>query len=158
MENQNYAGFWIRFVAYIIDMILLGAVISIIVFPLMGALGYGAYGQMSGGEMTEDDTAGLISMIYGAGAVIQIIQLVAWWLYSALLESSAKQATVGKMALGLKVVDKNGERLSFGTATLRYIGKIISGMILLIGYIMAAFTAKKQALHDMIASTYVVKK
>ena len=83
--------------------------------------------------------------------------MVVSWLYFALLESSPKQATLGKMALGIKVTDLDGNRISFGRATGRFFAKIISGVILMIGYIMAAFTAKKQALHDIIASTLVIK-
>ena len=82
----------------------------------------------------------------------------AQWLYFALMESSSKQATLGKMALGIIVTDLNGNRLSFGRATGRYFGKIISGAILMIGYIMAGFTEKKQALHDIIAGCLVVNR
>jgi len=84
--------------------------------------------------------------------------MAATWLYYALMESSKHQATIGKLALGLKVTDMNGQRISFARATGRYFGKIISGMILLIGYIMAGFTEKKQALHDIMANCLVVKR
>jgi len=80
------------------------------------------------------------------------------WLYYALMESSKNQGTLGKMALGLKVTDMEGNRVSFGRATGRYFGKIISGMIMMIGYILAGLTEKKQALHDIMASCLVVKK
>jgi uncharacterized RDD family membrane protein YckC len=72
------------------------------------------------------------------------------------MESSSRQATVGKIALGLRVTDLNGERITFLRATGRYFGKIISGMILYIGFIMAAFTEKRQALHDLMAECLVV--
>jgi uncharacterized RDD family membrane protein YckC len=74
------------------------------------------------------------------------------------MESSKYQASVGKLALGLILVDLDGNRIDFSKALLRNIGKIVSAFILGIGYLMAAFTDKKQALHDMIASTLVVKK
>ena len=74
------------------------------------------------------------------------------------MESSSNQATVGKMALGIQVTDLEGNRISFGKALGRNLAKIISALIFYIGFIMAAFTAKKQALHDMIAGTLVVKK
>jgi len=80
------------------------------------------------------------------------------WLYEALLTSSEKQATVGKMAFGLVVTDVEGHRISFARATGRHFAKYISGFILFIGFIMVAFTEKKQGLHDMIASTVVVKQ
>jgi uncharacterized RDD family membrane protein YckC len=75
------------------------------------------------------------------------------------MESSVHQGTLGKMALGLTVTDMQGRRVSFGRATGRYFAKMITGMIpLAIGYIMAGFTEKKQALHDMIASCLVLRK
>jgi uncharacterized RDD family membrane protein YckC len=83
------------------------------------------------------------------------IGLLGSWIYEAAMESSSKQATLGKMALGLKVTDLEGRRISFARATGRHFSKIISGCILLIGYIMAGFTQRKQALHDMIAGTLV---
>jgi uncharacterized RDD family membrane protein YckC len=85
--------------------------------------------------------------------------LVLQWLYYAWMESSEHQATLGKMALGLIVTDLDDRRVSFARATGRFFAKIISGLIpLAIGYIMAGFTEKKQALHDMIASTLVLRK
>lgn len=156
--SGSYAGFWIRFVAYIIDAIILSTVCFVIIIPVFGALGFSAYGSMPSGEVSEDQLASIMAMLSGAGLVLQLASVAVGLLYFALMESSAKQGTVGKMALGLKVVGKNGERINFGQAVIRYIGKIISGMILMIGYIMAGFTEKKQALHDMIAGTYVIKK
>ena len=123
----EYAGFWIRFLAAFIDGILL-FVVQLILRAII------------------DDTI-----------VLNLINLVVDWLYFAGMESSAKQATLGKMALGLTVTDLNGNRISFLRATGRYFAKFISALILLIGYIMVAFTAKKQALHDIIAGTLVVK-
>jgi len=81
-----------------------------------------------------------------------------WWLYYALMESSGRQATLGKMALGIKVVDRQGGRISFARATGRYFAKILSGLILMIGYLMAGFTSRKQALHDMVAGCLVVNR
>jgi uncharacterized RDD family membrane protein YckC len=71
---------------------------------------------------------------------------------------SMKGATIGKMALGIKVTDLNGERITFGRATGRYFGKILSGLTLCIGYIIAGFSQQKQALHDILAKTLVVNK
>jgi uncharacterized RDD family membrane protein YckC len=79
------------------------------------------------------------------------------WLYFALLESSERGATVGKMAMGLRVVTSDGQRLSFMNATGRYFAKILSAIILFIGFIMVAFADKKRGLHDMIAGTLVIK-
>ena len=80
------------------------------------------------------------------------------WLYFAGLESSSKQATPGKMAMGIQVTDLNGHRISFGRATARYLGKILSSMILMIGYLMVLFTARKQGLHDLLAGCLVVRR
>jgi uncharacterized RDD family membrane protein YckC len=80
------------------------------------------------------------------------------WVYEAMMLSSEKQATVGKMVLGLVVTDLNGSRISFGRATGRHFAKWLSALILGIGFLMVAFTEKKQALHDMIADTLVVDR
>jgi uncharacterized RDD family membrane protein YckC len=98
--------------------------------------------------------AGIFAMIGTSWLIGMAIQVF----YFTLMESSKAQGTVGKMALGIKVTDINGAKLDFGKAFVRSLSRIVSGMILLIGYIMAAFTEKKQALHDIIAGTVVVKK
>jgi uncharacterized RDD family membrane protein YckC len=89
--------------------------------------------------------------IWAVGVVIQL-------LYFAYFESSEKQATFGKQALGLIVTDTNGDRITFVKGIVRYLAKIVSGLTLLIGYLIQPFTEKKQALHDMIAGTLVFKK
>ena len=133
----SYGGFWIRVVAYIIDAILLSIASGILGF----VTGVGLYG---GGLAHFDFFTNGASLVIG-------------WLYFALMESSARGATVGKMAVGLRVVTDRGERLDFGHATGRYLAKIISALILGIGFIMVAFTDRKRGLHDMIANTVVVK-
>lgn len=84
--------------------------------------------------------------------------VIARWLYFVLMEISSKKATLGKMALGLEVVDLNYNRISFGKATGRHFGKIISAVILDFGFMMAGFTDRKQGLHDMMSGCLVVKK
>jgi uncharacterized RDD family membrane protein YckC len=86
-----------------------------------------------------------------------VLSLVLSWLYFAVMESGTGQATVGKRALGLKVTNARGERISFGQATGRHFGKYLSSLILLIGYLMMIWDGKKQTLHDKMADTYVVK-
>jgi len=95
--------------------------------------------------------------------VSSMLPMVAWatsfsmaWLYLALFESSDSMATPGKMALGLRVTKAYGERIGFGQATGRFFGKILSSQICSIGFLMAAFTERKQALHDQLADTYVI--
>jgi uncharacterized RDD family membrane protein YckC len=87
-----------------------------------------------------------------------VLAILINWLYYASQESGAAQATFGKKALGLKVTTLSGGRISFGQATGRYFGKLISGLILLIGYLMMLWDNKKQTLHDKMAGTLVVKK
>jgi len=143
----EYAGFWRRFAAAMID----GAIVSIAGAIIGGVVGgmIGFYLGSSGSNETE--------ITRSAGVAGNIIGPVLHWLYFTIMESSARAATFGKSALGICVTDLNGDRISFGRANARYWSKIISALILLIGYIMAGFTAKKQALHDMIGGTLVVR-
>ena len=102
---------------------------------------------------------GLISAVLGKNTgLASLVGILVAWLYYAVQESSEKQATLGKQALGIVVTDLEGKRIDFVKATIRYFSKILSTLILMIGYIMAAFTEKKQALHDMIAGTLVVNR
>jgi uncharacterized RDD family membrane protein YckC len=93
-------------------------------------------------------------MIFGGG-VLAALTIGAGWLYEALMESSSYQATLGKMIFGMKVTDLYGNRISFGRATGRHFAKILSGLILCIGFIMVGLTERKQGLHDLIAGTLV---
>jgi len=144
-------------VAYIIDDIIMGFVGFLISLPFIGGIIFSAIGIGENTENTENmvkGIAGIIGSIIGLTVVVAILG----WLYFALMESSKTQATLGKMALGLKVTDLEGNQISFARATGRYFGKIISGMIMYIGYILAGLTEKKQALHDIMASCLVVRK
>jgi uncharacterized RDD family membrane protein YckC len=138
-----YAGFWLRFAAYLIDSILLG----LIFFPL--GLGLGLIMGATGNNQNPE-------LMLGLNGGLNMVSLVVTWLYSSLLESSSWQGTVGKKLIGLRVTDLDGRRISFGRATGRHFGKILSGLICLVGFIMAAFTEKHQALHDQLAGTLVL--
>lgn len=145
-----YAGFWLRFIALLIDWIILGFVLGIaVILPLLGR----ELDSFRGGNPFD-----MFPLYSPRFLAIRGLLLMGGWIYFALLESSARQATLGKKALGLEVTDMQGRRVSFGRATGRYFGKLISGFILLIGYIMAGFTEKKQALHDILAGTLVIRK
>ncbi|MGZ8558538.1 MAG: RDD family protein [Chitinophagaceae bacterium] len=98
-----------------------------------------------------------ILLVIGGDVFGNILSLVMSWLYYASLESGTAQATFGKRAMGLKVVTTDGQRISFGEASGRYFGKILSALILLIGYLMMIWDDKKQTLHDKMANTLVVK-
>ncbi len=146
-----YAGFWLRLAAYLIDSLLLGIVVGVFIFmPLIG--------QSGAGGISPDNFWALYMDTSRQGIARRLLVVMAAWLYWALLESSALQATPGKRALGLIVTDLQGRRISFARASGRFFGKAISGFLLMAGYIMAAFTAKKQALHDMIAGCLVIRK
>lgn len=144
-----YAGFWSRFVAFMIDRMIVVAG-SCVVSVCIGSM-FGARGSMRMGP------SGTWSTI-AVDVAFHLTSIVTSWLYYALMESSRWQATLGKMALGVVVTDLVGNRISIGRATGRHFAKWVSGIILLVGYMMAGWTAKKQALHDMIAGTLVVKR
>jgi uncharacterized RDD family membrane protein YckC len=151
----QYAGFWRRFVAHLIDQIVVGIAAFVVLLPGLALLGVG----IGAGIMEESESAvGLIFAAIAAYLVAIMLIVIGQWLYYALMESSSRQATLGKLALGIVVTDLSGSRVSFGRATGRYFGKILSGMIMCIGYIMAGFTERKQALHDIMASCLVVLK
>jgi uncharacterized RDD family membrane protein YckC len=138
---MSYAGFWKRVAAAVIDGIItmVGNFVIGFVFGFV---------MVAGGT---DDPA----VLKGMGNILGIIL---GWVYFAAMESSPTQGTLGKMALGIKVTDLEGSRISFGKATGRHFAKIVSAIILLIGFIMVAFTQKKQGLHDMMAGCLVVNK
>jgi uncharacterized RDD family membrane protein YckC len=150
----QYAGFWKRFVAYIIDAIIIGVIEMVILMPLLGLFGLGALSSIDRGD---DVPAGFILAFISAYLSAVCLIMIAGWLYFALMESR-KGATLGKMALGIVVTDMNGNMVTFGRASGRYFGKIISSLTLGIGYIIAGFTQQKQALHDIIAGCLVINK
>jgi uncharacterized RDD family membrane protein YckC len=126
-RNFIYSGFWRRVAAALIDAICISFIQS--------------------------------GLIYLTGISLQqgLIFYGQQWLYFALMESSGKKATIGKMVLGIEVVNEEGGKISFKQATGRFLGKILSVVLFFIGFIMVAFTEKKQGLHDKLANTYVIK-
>lgn len=140
-QKMNYAGFWKRFAAAFIDGIIV-IISSMIIGFIFGII-------MVMGGTKDSSTLETLGNILG---------FFLSWLYYSVMESSPTQGTFGKMALGIKVTDLSGDRVSFGKATGRYFGKILSGLTLFVGYIMIAFTEKKQGLHDVVAGCLVVDK
>ena len=141
-----HAGFWRRFAAYTLDSIIL-TIPFLLVFGLLAYLSFSA--AVSG------ESPGWMILLFYFLAYIGVI--VASWLYFAKFESGANQATPGKKVMGLKVTSTTGERISFGRATGRFFGKIVTGLIPFgIGWMLAGWTGRKQALHDMMATTCVV--
>ena len=149
----RYGGFWIRFLAFIIDAVI----VRVVLIPFhaifgLGGLALGGFGAGAWGGFHHG--LGLPFLIFGGG-VLALLTICANWLYETLMESSSYQATLGKMIFGMKVTDLYGNRIDFLRATGRHFAKIISGLILCIGFFMIGFTERKQGLHDMIAGTLV---
>ena len=154
-----YAGFWRRALAFIIDSFVLsipGALlgVALIAPQVMGFAKLAA----SGTEPSPEVMLGMMGRYFVSLALYWVLAIVLGWLYSALMESSKHQGTLGKMALGIKVTGAHGERISFARATGRFFAKMVSGMTLYFGFYMAGFTQKRQALHDLLATTFVVDK
>lgn len=131
-KELNYAGFGIRFVAVLIDGILLQVV--------QVALGYLLEGDYS--FLNESIQLTLLSLAIGIT-------------YTVAMQSSSTQATIGKMAVGIKVGDAEGNRISVANAIGRYFATILSTILFFIGYLMVIWDSKKQGLHDKLANTYV---
>jgi len=137
-EDVVYAGFWIRVAAALIDgfiLMLAGLAVGAVVRELYGAF---------------------TGMADGASVIGTIIGVLMRWVYFAAMESSEQQATLGKLAVGIKVTDLDGNRLNFMRASGRHFAKILSSLSLGVGYLMVAFTERKQGLHDMVAGCLVV--
>ena len=139
-RNLRYAGFWIRVAAYLIDGLLLGVLNAIVQLLVLGDIA--AFSRNASPNFT-------------AFGFYFLAMFTLYTLYFCGMESSVRQATLGKMAVGIKVGDSNGERISFANALGRFFAKIISALILYIGFMMAGWDSKKQALHDKLADTYV---
>jgi uncharacterized RDD family membrane protein YckC len=138
-----HAGFVRRWAALFLDQLVLSVPLAV-VFIALG--------------MADAAGSGDLSRLAMLQASAYVLYFIAAPLYYALQESSAMQATLGKRALGIKVTDLSGQRLSFGHALGRWFAAALSYLTLYIGFLMAAFTERKQALHDMVASTLVVDK
>jgi uncharacterized RDD family membrane protein YckC len=147
-QAAAYAGFWLRLLAYGIDSLVLSVPAAVLLMFLGPALGI----RIPPPLMTRNPAA--LRSLY----LLDAILLGLSWLYFALMESSPWQATLGKRMLGLAVTDLAGRRISFSRASMRFFGKILSSLILFVGYVMAGFTARKQALHDLLADCLVIRK
>jgi uncharacterized RDD family membrane protein YckC len=148
-SGRRYGGFWLRFLAIIIDGILLQVASFILFLPVVILLGVTA---ASTGNFS-DDLAGSAAMLF-----LFPLSILLNWLYEAGFTSSSKQATPGKMAVSLVVTDLAESRISFARASGRHFAKYLSSFTMLIGYLIQPFTEKRQALHDLLAGTLVVLK
>lgn len=145
--DAGYGGFWKRVVALIVDSIILvvagivgGFIAGFVVGTMMGSQGADADAIKNAGA----GAGGLLGLFFN-------------WLYFTILESSARQTTFGKAAMGLIVTDANGRTISFARANGRYWGKILSSIPLGLGFVMVAFHGRKKGLHDLLAGTLVRK-
>jgi uncharacterized RDD family membrane protein YckC len=147
-----YAGFWKRVAASFIDSFIATALSYMVQIPMMLMMGVGMAGFGSGGDPFSSGAG--IAMI----GLIYVIAIGIPLLYFSWMHSSANQASLGKMAVGIKVVRTDGQRITFWRAFGRYFAYMLGGFTLGIGYVIAAFTERKQAMHDMICDTLVVDK
>ena len=136
ISDYKYAGFWMRFWAYLVDLVVIGSINGIIVYPIFRAL---------------DLSLNKASMF----APVSIITAVIFYAYFVLMTKFFGQ-TIGKMVFGLKVISLQGQKLNWSTIMFReWIGRFISGTILIL-YVVVGFLPKKQGLHDLFADTTVV--
>lgn len=160
LHEQKFAGFWIRFGANIIDSLILAMpflIVDSILYKSLTGLNKQQHIEMMV-EMNTSDEMYIYEVPDDVFWYSMLISFLIGVLYYAVMTSTKMQGTVGKYALGLKVVDANGERIGFGRSFLRYMGYLPSSLILYIGYLMVGFTDHKQGLHDKIANTYVLQK
>lgn len=152
----NFAGFWLRLLAWLIDY----TVLSGIYFSIYVAVRILAPDQFGSGPVVvhgQVDETALVSTVLALSNVAAVCAAIGW-AYFVILESSPARGTLGKLALGLYVADIHGDQLSFWRALARNLLKSFSNLLLGLGWVMAAFTPRKQALHDMLAGTLVLRK
>jgi uncharacterized RDD family membrane protein YckC len=150
VDTARPGGFWIRFVAYLIDGLIMTAAAAVLAGLFVVAV------LIAGESFDREEPSPFVVF---AAVLLVVALIVINWLYEALMTSSPRAATVGKMAFGLRIVRFDGAPLSFGRATGRHFAKyILTPMVpLFIGYLLAAFTSRKRALHDMVADTLVIR-
>ena len=151
-DEVVYAGFWRRTAALCIDSILVGIVFYALFFAGLLVLGSGSLAALGNADTLGDGAIG------GFLVAVYLAYPIASALYYVGMESSGTQATLGKMAVGIKVTDADGRRLGRGQALGRWVSHLLCYITFYIGYLMAAFTDRKRGLHDMVASTLVVDR
>ena len=146
-SEPAYAGFWLRFCAAFID--------GLIILVPVGGLGMLLFFALGLDEEVGNPNSAAPALL---DLTIRLLALLVGWVYFATQESGPHMATFGKRACGIIVTDVNGQQLTFGRASGRYFGKLLSNLTCYIGYIMAGFTQRRQALHDMVAGALVVRR
>ena len=157
--SVQFAGFWLRVVAYLIDGVIMGLGFMALFIPFAVMTGLtAALGSMHPGEDPRDVGALLGGTFFLGLITVVALAILGGWLYHAKMESSSWQATLGKKALNLRVTDMAGARVTFGRATGRHFAKLITGLIPLgVGFALAGLTERRQALHDMLAGCLVLR-
>jgi len=156
----SYAGFWMRFLAWTIDAVLLSGIAFVVLGRLVSLARIGSiFSSLEGFDDLDNLDDWYAALGLGATVLFFLFYILVSWLYHAFMESSAWQGTIGKRALGLVVTDIGGAKVTFGRASGRYFSRLVSSMIPLgIGYLLAGFTRQKQALHDLLSNCLVLRK
>lgn len=150
VETEKYAGFWVRVVASFIDSLVMIVplwIISFVITIVTTGVAFVGSGISEGGSL---------GLLFGGSILNAVVIFGLQAIYFILQEGSVRQATIGKRLMGIRVYSSRGDRLTYGEATARYFGKILSS-ILYIGYIMVGVTQRKQGLHDMLIGSTVEK-
>jgi uncharacterized RDD family membrane protein YckC len=150
MQNLPFAGVGTRLIAQIIDGLILGFVLSLIIVPIVGV---GVFSESM--ELYENDTA-VAAMIAAIIVPIILLAIAGPIIYETVMISSAKQATLGKIIMKIKVVDEQGQRLTFGASLGRAVVKNVTSSMCILLWLWPLFNDKEQALHDLVAKDYVV--
>lgn len=152
--NFEYAGFWRRFVAFWFDRIIL--IIPILITSALLDILF--MGGTNIGHIPYSLSSNLLEhSVFPSQVLLVLADMILIWLYFAFFESSKLQCTPGKRVLGIRVADLEGNRITFGRATLRHFSKILSTLAFLVGFLMIGVSRKKQGLHDKIAGCLVLK-
>ncbi|WP_298868362.1 RDD family protein [uncultured Gimesia sp.] len=148
---MKYAGFWIRFLAYLIDIVPISVVVVMVFYH------YYDFDQTWSTYRADRQNVEARVQYMSERNLIRETSFGIWLVYCALMESSALQGTLGKRLVGIKVTDRDGKRISFGCSVIRNLSKITSYIPFLIGFTWAAASKQKHAWHDMLAKTDVVR-
>jgi uncharacterized RDD family membrane protein YckC len=154
-----YAGFWRRAAAYLIDLVILTTVQATLLLAVLFLMpqAFDSIDLRNAHESSRAFAWDFVALAQNLGNV-WLVSAALTWAYYSILESSPARATIGKAALGLFVGDLHGDPISFLRASMRYWLKVFSSLLLMTGWLMAAFTPRKQALHDLLAGTLVLRK
>jgi uncharacterized RDD family membrane protein YckC len=142
-----FAGFWLRAFAYLFDTVLIS-----LFFGLIASFYPATFIKFA------DTASTSLASLPQLTPIAFAITITATWFYYTMFEASVWQATPGKRVLRLYVTDLNGQRVTFARAAARNFAKLISSLTFLVGYLVAGFTEKKQALHDILASCLVLRR